>query len=172
MGVLERKNARVPTGMAPTHACALADSVPGVGLPSCSPRPFSWRAIAVMPVEPGFEGPAGSAATYSAQMEAVTSGSPINGPIMRVGTNNKILVSLLLNEFSDKVNGAIDAGVQVSNDAQNWTQIGSVSALFDKAGTLQTGTFPVSARFCRIVMQASPTGNTVSYAQDAVFSNQ
>jgi hypothetical protein len=89
-----------------------------------------------------------------------------------LGASNRVQVSLALNTYSNTATGAVDAIVQASNDGQNWSHVGTITAAFDKAGTVQVAAYTISTRFYRVVMQASPADNTVSYALDTTLSDQ
>lgn len=105
-----------------------------------------------------------------ASLEVVSEGSPVTSRPVAIGLNSRVQVSVLVGEFSDKVSGDIVVSLQVSNDRQNWTSSLSVTAGFDKSGTVQVGAVTVSARYCRTVTTASPAGNTASFATDLSFA--
>ena len=102
---------------------------------------------------------------------SVTAGSDIVSRVYLVGNENEVQVSLVLDQFSNKVSGAIQTTVQVSNDGQNWTSIGSISAGPGDAGGVQVAQFTVTAHFCRLVTASTPAGNTVSFATNVSFSS-
>ncbi len=108
----------------------------------------------------------------NSQLESVSGAAAVTGRSRLVGSANKVQVSLLLNEYSNKSTGSVEATLQASNDGQNWTSAGSISAAFDKAGTVQVGIFPITSRYYRVVLQATPADNTVSYALDTTLSDQ
>ncbi len=108
----------------------------------------------------------------SSHLDTVSGTASVTGPARLVGASNRVQVSLLLNEYSNKTTGSVDATLQQSSDGQNWSFVASITAAFDKAGTVQAGTFQLSARFYRVVMQSTPTDNTVSYALDTTLSEQ
>jgi len=83
---------------------------------------------------------------------------------MDVRAANNVLVSLVLDQFSDKVSGAVSVDVQGSNDGQNWSSLGTVVAAAADAGTEVLQNITAATRFVRLVTKASPGGNTVSFA--------
>ena len=107
----------------------------------------------------------------SDDVSSVTSSSPVVSRPIAMGGASHAQISLLLVEFSIKVSGAVDAIVQTSNDRQNWQQIGVISAAFDKAGTVQTATYPIATKYVRVATQASPAGCTVSFSLDVSLTS-
>jgi hypothetical protein len=98
--------------------------------------------------------------------------TPFHGMAAGIGPDNNVLLSLLLNEFSDAATGVVDAVLQGSNDGQNWTEIGRITVEADEAGKLQVASCRVQTRFYRVAVATEPAGNTTSYHQDSAISRQ